>query len=145
MKGIIKPDHIPVNNFDLLVAGLIDLTAVEVSGIEDTLQTIDLPDRTRASGGNREATSFTVMIPAHHTAEFLAMEAWFKEGQDPILPTYKKPCTLVMKSLSGNIQRSFSLIGVFVQKRTLPDLDKSEDGEMASIEYEMSVDDIFPL
>ena len=50
MKGIIKPDHIPVNNFDLLVAGLIDLTAVEVSGIEDTLQTIDLPDRTRASG-----------------------------------------------------------------------------------------------
>jgi hypothetical protein len=53
MKGAIAPDHIPVNKYQLLVAGVIPLTITEVSGIEDELQTTELPDRTVASGGNR--------------------------------------------------------------------------------------------
>ncbi len=145
MKGEIQADHIPVNKFQLKVVGLLDLTAVSISGLEDELATIDLPDRTKASGGNRGASEFTMMIPAHHTVEIAAMEVWFKEGQDPIVPTYKKPCTLIMQSLSGQKERSYTLIGVFVMKRTLPDLDKADDGEMASIEWGMSVDDIIPL
>jgi hypothetical protein len=145
MKGEVQPDHIPVNKFKLLVVGLLDIYMSTVSGIEDELNTIDLPDRTKASGGNRNATSFTAMHPLHHTAENAALELWFKEGQDPISPTYKKPCTLVMQRLSGTGERSYSLIGVFISKRTLPDLDKSDDGEMAQVEWEFSVDDIIPI
>jgi hypothetical protein len=145
MKGEVQADHIPVNKFTLKVVGLLDIYLSTVSGIEDELQTIDLPDRTKASGGNRSATEFTAMQPIHHTAEVVAMEAWFKEGQDPISPTYKKPCTLIMQSLSGQKSRSYTLIGVFVSKRALPDLDKSDDGEMAQIEWTFSVDDLLPL
>jgi len=145
MKGEVQADHIPVNKFQLKVVGLLDIYLSTVSGIEDELQTIDLPDRTKASGGNRAAGEFTAMQPIHHTAEVAAMEIWFKEGQDPISPTYKKPCTLIMQSLSGQKEKSYTLIGVFVTKRALPDLDKGDDGEMAQIEWTFSFDDILPL
>lgn len=145
MKGDIQPDHMPVNKYEFLVIGLIPLTAVEVSGIEDELETTQLPDRTVASGGNRGPTEFELTMPLHHTAEQAAMEVWFKEGQDPVLPTYKKPCTLIHKSISGNAQRSFTLLGVFPKKRKLPDLDKANEGEMASVVWTFSADDVFPL
>lgn len=145
MKGEIQPDHMPVNNFSLKVIGLLDLTAVTISGIDDELQTVDLPDRTVASGGNRAATEFDVGIPAHHTAEIAAMEAWYIESQDPITPTYKKPCTLIMNSLSGAKSRTYTLVGVFPKKRATPDLDMGADGDMAVITYTMSVDNIVPI
>jgi hypothetical protein len=145
MKGIIKPDHMPVNKFSLKVVGLLDLTTITVSGIEDELQTVDLPDRTRASGGNRLAGDFEIGIPIHHALEMAAMEIWFREGQDPITPTYKKPCTLSMQSLSGNASKNYTLIGVFVTKRALPDLDKEDDGNMAIAMWSLSYDDILPL
>jgi hypothetical protein len=145
MKGEIKPDHMPVNKYQFLVVGLIPLTATEVSGIEDELETVRLPDRTTASGGNRGPTEFELTMPMHHLTEQAAMEVWFKEGQDPILPTYKKPCTLVHKSISGAVLRSYTLVGVFPTKRTLPDLDKANEGEMATVVWTMSADDVFPL
>lgn len=145
MKGVIKPDHMPVNNYQFLVLGLLELTAVEISGIEDELQTTELPDRTVASGGNRGPTEFTIMIPLHHTLEQAGMEIWYKESQDPVLPTYKKPCTLIHKSLSGQSQRSFTLVGVFPKKRTLPDLEMANEGEAAMVEWTMSADDVIPI
>lgn len=145
MKGVIQADHIPVNKYVLAVAGLaVQLRPTEISGMEDELQTIDLPDRTRASGGNRGASEFTMMIPAHHQAEVLACEAWFQEGQEPVSPTYKKNGAIVMQSLSGNIARIRSCIGMFITKRTDPDLEMANDGEPAMIEYTVSVDDILP-
>lgn len=145
MKGEIKPDHMPVNKYELQVAGLVTLTAVEISGLEDELQTIELPDRTVASGGFRKATEFKIMLPLHHAAEMTGMEVWYREAQDPITPTYKKPCTLIHKSLSGSKSRSYTLLGVFPKKRTLPDLEKKNEGEMALVEWMMSVDDVIPL
>lgn len=145
MKGEILPDHMPTNKFSLKVIGLIDLTALTISGLEDELQTVELPDRTVASGGNRAASEFEMGIPAHHGVQIAAMELWFRESQDPISPTYKKPCTLTMESLSGNSDRSYTLIGVFPKKRSTPDLDKADDGEMAVITWSMSVDDILPI
>lgn len=145
MKGTIQADHIPVNKYEFLVAGLLPLTVTHVSGIEDELQTTDLPDRTRASGGNRGPTEFTIMMPAHHTLEQAAMEVWYRESQDPVSPTYKKPVTLVMDSLSGKGGRSFTLVGVFPRKRKLPDLEMKNDGEMAEVEWTMSADDVIPI
>ena len=112
MKGVINPDHIPVNKWQLIVVGLPPLTITEQSGIEDELETTELPDRTIASGGNRKSAEFTIMIPTHHTV--------------------------------GNITRTRSLVGVFVSKRTDPDLEMKNEGEMASTEYTIKVDDVLP-
>ncbi len=144
MKGVIKADHIPVNKFSLIIIGLPPLTPTEISGMEDELETTDLPDRTTASGGNRGPTEFTMMIPAHHTVEIAACEVWFREGQEPVLPTYKKAGVLIMRSLSGANLRLRTIVGAYISKRTDPDLELANEGEMASIEYTVKVDDILP-
>lgn len=145
MKGEINPDHMPINKYTFQVIGLIPFTATKVSGIEDTLEVIELPDRTMASGGNRKATEFTAMVPMHHTAEQAALELWFRESQDPVSPGYKKACTLTHESLSGNNTRTFSLAGVFPKKRKLPDLEQKAEGDTAETEWTFSVDDVLPL
>ena len=145
MKGSIQPGHIPVNKYTLLFVGLPTLTPTEISGLEEELQTVDLPDRTKASGGNTGPSEFTMMIPAHHTVEILAMEAWFAEGQDPVTPTYKKAGSLLMES--GSLvgpTRTINLMGAFVTKRKMPDLEMANDGDMATYEWTISVDQILP-
>lgn len=145
MKGVIKPDHIPVNKYQLIIIGLPPLNPIEISGMEDELETVDLPDRTVASGGNRKATEFTMMIPAHHTLEVAGCEAWFLEGQEPVSPGYKKAGTLLLRSISGETIRSRSLIGAFISKRADPDLELVNEGEMAAYEYTVKIDDILPI
>ena len=145
MKGAIKEDHIPTNNYELLISGLPPITVTTLSGIEDELQTVDLPDRTKASGGNRGSTEFTIGVPMHHTTEQAALEIMYKEAQDPVSPTYKKGGTLVHKSISGATLRTFTLFGAFITKRALPDLEMSAEGEQAIVEWTFSVDDILPI
>lgn len=135
----------PLNKFVFQVVGLIPLTVIEMSGIEDELETTELPDRTVASGGNTKAFEFTLMMPTHHTAEQAVMELWLQESKDPVSPTYKKPSTLTMERLSGTAGRNFSISGVFPKKRKLPDMDKANEGEMAMTEWTMSGDDVLPL
>lgn len=145
MKGQILPDHIPTNKYELVITGLPPVTPVEVGGIEDEVQTTELPDRTRASGGNRGPTEFTIAIPAHHSVEIAAMEIWFREGQDPVLPTYKKPGILLFKSISGDNTPGFTLVGAFVSKRETPDLEMAAEGEQVNWTYTISVDDLIPI
>jgi hypothetical protein len=145
MKGAIQADHMPVNKYELLMLGMPPLTPTEISGIEDELQTTELPDRTRASGGNRGPTEFTMMLPMHHLVEQAAMEVWFRSSQDPVLPTYKIVGTLIHKSISGETLRTYSLVGAFPSKRVLPDLEMANEGEMAAVEWTISVDDILPI
>jgi len=145
MKGDIQADHIAVNNFELLMLGLPSLTPTEISGLEDELQTAEMPDRTRVSGGNRGPTEFTMMIPMHHLLEQGAMELWFRESQDPVLPTYKKVGTLIHRSIGGGTLRTYSLVGAFPSKRGLPDLEMENDGELALVEWTISVDDMLPI
>lgn len=136
----------PLNKYELLVVGIItgSLTPVEVSGMEDELQVVDLPDRTKASGGNRNPTEIEIALPMHHTQEQLAMEAWFLESQDPVSPTYKKAATLIHKSISGSALRTYSMVGVFPTKRALPDLEMANEGEQANVTWTLSVDDLLP-
>lgn len=145
MKGQVQPNIISVNRYTLSILGILDLTPVTITGIADVLESVDLPDRTRASGGQRKATEFMMGIPAHHELEQLAMEAWFIEGQDPISPTYKKTCTLEMTAISGSGSRTYSLVGVFAIERLTPALDLKNAGDMAIIDWKMSVDSIFPI
>lgn len=145
MKGTIKPDHMPLNKYTLQIIGLIPITMTKVTGVEDELEVIEMPDRTKASGGFRKATEFSAMVPLHHTAEQAALELWFRESQDPISPGYKKACTLTHESLSGDNTRTFSLAGVFPMKRKLPDLEVKNEGELAEVEWTFSADDVLPL
>lgn len=145
MKGAIQSDHMPTNKYLLQIVGLVAITATEISGIEDELEVTELPDRTMASGGNRKAGEFTMKVPLHHVAEQAALEIWFRESQDPVVPTYQKPCTLTHQSLSGNASRNFSLVGVFPKKRKLPDLEMKNEGELAQVEWTMSYNDIIPI
>jgi hypothetical protein len=145
MKGILKPDHIPTNKYEFIALGLPPFTPVTMSGIEDELNTADLPDRTVGSGGVRNATEIVVGIPMHHKGEMAAMELWYEESQDPVTPTYKKECLAIYKSISDNRITTYALSGVFPNKRKLPDAELESEGDMAVVEWTFKVDDIKPL
>ena len=142
MKGVIKPDHIPVNKYELFVVGLPPIGFVKVSGIEEQVDAVELPDRTIATGGRTKPVDFKVEVPMHHTVEQAAMEIWLREAQDPVTPTYKKPATLIHRSLSGETLRTDTLLGLWVKSRKLPDLELNNDGDMAVVEYGLQADDI---
>jgi hypothetical protein len=145
MKGEILPDHIPLNKYTLQVIGLIAITATEISGIEDEIESVELPDRTVATSGWRKATEFTVMVPLHHTGEQAALEFWYAECQGVVSPVYKKPAVLTHESLSGATARAFTLAGVWPKKRKLPDLERAAEGDLAGVEWTFSADDIIPI
>lgn len=143
MKGTIRPNHIPVNKFQLLVLGLPPLTPIAISGIEEELEAVDLPDRTRASGGNTKPFEFTITIPMHHTIEQAAMERWYRDSRDPVLPNYKKTATLLCAPIGPGTPRTYQLVGLFPRMRKLPDLEMANEGEMASVEWTLSCDALF--
>jgi len=145
MKGVIQENHVAVNKYNLIVVGMPPLTPVKVSGLDEVLETVELPDRTRASGGNTKATEFTMEIPSHHAIEVQAMETWFQQGKDPVQPGYKKAAVLIMKRIGAGVPRQFQLIGVFTSGRKNSDLEMKNEGDMAVDTWKMSVDDIKPL
>lgn len=145
MKGEVQKDHMPDNKYQYLVLGLLPLTVVEMSGIEDELNKTELPDQTIASGGSRKPTEFTISIPLHHREEQAAMEAWYREAQDPVSPSYKKIGTLLNKSLSGTKVASWSTAGVFPWKRATGELKMGGEGAMLVVEWSLSADEIVPI
>lgn len=145
MKGDIQEAHIPVNKFQLLVAGLPPLTPITIGALEEELDVVELPDRTKASGGETRSVETDVAIPAHHHVEIAAMEAWYAECQDPVTPTYKKVATLLQESnVTGQVPRTFTMLGVFITKRMTADLDRNNEGEMLNYTYTLSIDRLLP-
>jgi len=145
MKGVLNPDHIPLNNYALRVQGLPTFTFTAISGIEYELEAVDLPDRTAASGGHTKTIEFTASLPMHHTREIQAMEGWFADSQDPVAPNYKKNGTLIMTSISGMTVKSFLVAGIFPCNIKLPDVEMSNEGELQTIEYKFKGDSLTPL
>lgn len=145
MKGVLKKDHIPVNKYELLVLGLAPITFTEISGIEEELETVDLPDRTVGIGGNTKPVEFTAKIPLWHTAEVLQLEAWFAQCKDPVSPAAKKAGTLILSSISGANLKTFTLVDMFPSKRALPDLAMENEGEYAFEEWTFRADDMYPI
>lgn len=144
-KGTIKIDKFSLNKFELLVVGLPILTFTKVSGLEEELEVVELPDRTRATGGNTKGGEFEAEMPLHHTLEQVAIEAWYKSAQDPVAPLYKLPVTLLLKTDTGRMIRTFTMIGVFPRKRSLPDFEMKNEGEMAAVTWTFSYDEIMPV
>jgi len=145
MKGTIQQDHMPVNKYELIILGMPTIRFTEISGIEEELEVVDLPDRTKAPGGHTKPVEFTAKTMMHHLVEQAGLEIWFQESQDPVSPLYKKIGTLLHKSLTGRTLRSYTLTGVFPTKRALPDLAMENEGEAAQVEWTFSADDVLPI
>lgn len=145
MKGVLDADHIAVNKYKITIPALgVTLKPTEVSGLEEELEVSELPDRTKASGGHTKATEFTMKIPLHHLIEVAAMEIWYAKCKDPVSPDYKYAGIVQMTSISGNINRVYDMTGLFPSKRVLPDLEMANEGEMATVEWTISVDELDP-
>lgn len=140
MKGSVEPNHIPVNNYELIVVGLPKILFTTISGLEEETESVDLPDRTSASGGNSKPVEFTATSFEHHTVELAALEAWRREALDPVSALYKKVGTLIKRGIEGNIVSTRTLIGLWVQKRKDADLDLANEGDPAMIEWTMKTD-----
>ena len=145
MKGAIKADHIAKSRYEIIFAGTVPFHPTKVSGFDDETDSVELPDQTRASGGGSKPFDMTISIPAHHTVEIAAMELWLRQGRGQVSSAYKKQGTLIMKSISGGNFRSYTLNGCWVMKRTTPDLEMSNDGDLVEIEYVISVDESLPI
>jgi len=145
LKGTIQPDHIPLNKYQLIVLGMPPLDFTTIAGLEEELDTVELPDRTVVTGGRTKPVEFTAKLPMHHTVQQAAVELWFQESQDPVSPTYKKPGTLILTSLTGGTVRSFSFPDIFPAKRTIPDFEMNNEGEMAEEEWMFKASDILPI
>ena len=145
IKAVLNPDHIPTNKYQLIIVGMPAITFTTISGMELEVDMVDLPDRTRATGGNPKAVEFTAEMPMHHAIELAAMEIWMEEAQDPVSLTYKKAGTLIMTSGSGDIIKTYSMIGIFCSKRKLPDLSFESEGDMAVVEWTFQVDTLLPI
>lgn len=143
MKNVLLPDHIPLNNYELIViGGPAQIRFTTISGIEQALETVDLPDRTKASGGNVGAIEFTATHPKHHSVEDEFLESWFQQGQDPVDPRYKKSATLLVRSISTLNVRSYTLNNLFVNNRALPDMDMANEGELFVTTWSFAADNI---
>ena len=145
MKGVLNPDHIPVNNYALIVPGMPNFTPTNITGLEEELEKVSLPDRTAASGGHTKDGEFTVTLPLHHTREQQAMERWYVDSQEPVAPDYKKPATLVLPSISGMTIVTFLAEGIFPCGRKTSDLEMGNEGDMHVVEWKFAFDKIRAL
>lgn len=145
LKNKIQPNHIPLNKFDLIVVGGPVLTPVSISGIEEELEVVDLPDRTVASGGNTKAIEFDMGLPMHHIVEQAFMESWFVDAQNQ-LPGHRKSGSLIHKAVSPiALGRTYTLIDLMPSKRALPDLEMVNEGEVAVVVWTMKGNQILPV
>lgn len=145
MKQVLQPDHLPRNNFVLRPTGIHALTLIEMSGIEEEIEAVELPDRTFASGGHTKPFEFTFSIPAHHRAEVAAVYRWYQDCQEPVDPTYKKDAVYTIYSISASSTLSYVIEGMFLCKWKTSDNEASNEGEMHTIEITAKGDRLRPL
>ena len=144
MKGTIHPDHIPKNKFSLRVRGLPEIVFIKIDGLEEELEVVEIPDRTRASGGNTKAGDFTAAVPTHHVEQIQAIEAWMVDSTDPVNPGYKKTGILTKVSITGMRRVIFTILGMFPSKRASDSSDMEDEGNMDTTTFTFNFDDIVP-
>ena len=142
MKGEILPDKFRQNKYEFTVNGLGRILATSITGLEELTDAVDLPDRTRSSGGRSQVVDFEIVIPAHHRDAVLLMEGWRRENLDPVTLTAKKSANVILQSDSGASTLTISLSGVWPTGHAFPDLERENDGELAQLTFPMSADQI---
>jgi hypothetical protein len=117
----------------------------EVSEISEMMDLEEMPDKTVETSGQTKAVRFTAKVPAHHTVDIDALESWYKEGQDPVSALYKKSGNYIQRAIDGRPIRIYSLLGCFIYGRSLDPMKMDDNGQLTTIEYFFSADDIIPL
>lgn len=143
IKNVIKENRVQVNKFALTIQpGVGTPQFVSITGLEEELDSSELPDRTVRSSGRKKPMEFEVVLPAHHDLEVLAMEAWYEMGQDPILPGYLKLGILKLYDGLGVPRRVRTLTNLWAKKRVESDLELEDEGAMAVITWTLSCDEM---
>jgi hypothetical protein len=144
VKQIIDKNVIPGNSYTVIVDGNVEILFTEFGSIEETMQIIELPDGTQASGGRTEGgIETTGMIPAHDTDAIAFMDAWWEACKEPVQPSAYKALTVIGTSVDGNVTRTDICTGVFLKGRTSPEYNLEDGGtNMTTIEYTFSIDDV---
>jgi len=145
LKRVIHSDHMPANNYKLIVNGMPPIVFISVEGLDEELETVDLPDRTARSGGNTKAGSFTAKIMAHHSVEVAALEQWYKDSQHPVKPNYLKNATLIFWSLTDQRTRSYALIETFPHKRVISNAEMNDEGKPVEVTWTFRFTQITPI
>lgn len=144
LKGKIKSNHIPLHNFELVVPGVVPLTLLTSDDIEERLNVVEMPDRTKRSSGEKMSVAFTGAIPMHHDVEAASLEAWYKQCQAPVDPGYRKAGSMVFYRLDGT-PRTFSLVNLWISGRTVPGGAMDNEGEPAMLTYFFEADEVNPV
>lgn len=146
LKGLILPGHIPVNKYQLIFPAMPPLVVTKLGGLEEELEVAELPDRTVHSNGQTKALELTIEMCMHHIIERLAMEAWFADSKDPVVPGYKKDGTLLHLSVSAvGLPVVYSVNGAFPKMRKTPEMDMTNESDAATMEWTLSVDSVDPI
>jgi hypothetical protein len=146
LQGLIEEGHIPTNKYELIFLGMPPITPTKVSGLEETLEVSEMPDRTIQSSGQTEAVEWTMDLPMHHRLQQAAMEVWYAQCKDPVQPGYKKAGSMISRAaMAGRLPVTWSLIGTFPKGRKTPDLDMGEKGETTYVTWTMTSDEVTPI
>lgn len=145
IKNVLKTNRVQVNKFQLTIQpGVGAPLFTTISGLEEELDTVDLPDRTSRSGGREKQLEFEVGQPMHHDLEVLAMEAWYRMCK-ATLPLYLKLGVLVLFDEWGMPRRKYTLPNLWISKRAHSELELDNDGEMSIITWTLKADQIVPM
>jgi len=142
-RGEIEKDQVNLNKFTLFVIGLPPIKFTETGELEQEIKKMVLPDGTARSTGITDPFDFPASMMMHHVIELAAMELWWVECQDPVMPTAYKPGTMIYKSASEALQLTLVLESLFLTKRKYPGGDTRSE-EAGKVEWTFSCDNMLP-
>lgn len=143
IKNVIPENRIPVNKYALIVQpGVGEITLVSIGGLEEELDAPELPDRTVRSGGRAKPGETDIVQPMHITEEVNLMEAWYALCK-LALPGYLKNGVLVQFDEAGRFPvKRWTLPNSWLKKRAHSDSELENDGDMSTITWTLSYDEI---
>lgn len=156
LNGTYPTGHMPKNRYELIIKGVPPypgrLVPTAVRGLERETESVTLPDRSQASGGQTKGGTMTIMIPLHDHAAQAYMHIWAKQGEAPVDPSYKKSITVIYKgihfgSLAGGETnfRTLTVIGAWAKKPKWDDLEEKDEGNPVDVEWTILYDEVDPL
>ena len=143
IKGTIQTDVFPTSKYVLIIGGMMPLTILSIGALEEELETIELPDRTRVSNGNTKPLSFDVVTPAHHLEEQIQWEEWWSECKNPVSSLAYRIGTMAQLSASESVFRTSSMSGLFIMKKSASELDMANDSDFSKITWTLSANDVY--
>jgi len=140
-KGSFGHDYVPLCNFNLKVEGLIELDVVEVSGLDQKIETVEFEDKIVHSLGRKGTLEFTVKFPIHAGIQMAALDLWWYGSLDPAQIGYKHNATLMFNTVSGEAKGIYLITGMFPSGRKYPNFNRTSS-EVALEEWTFKADDL---